>query len=161
MADLDWIFGAVMVASTVLGMVRGLVKEVLSWLSWVAAFLLAQRLAPEVASWISLAGASETLRFAAGFVLAFIATLMAAGLVTMAVQRLLSIAGLSPMDRLLGGAFGAARGVVLLLAATVVVDMTPLHLQPAWIEAQGPQISQWALNGLKPQLPPEFAKFLP
>ncbi len=161
MADLDWIFGAVMVASTVLGMVRGLVKEVLSWLSWVAAFLLAQRLAPEVAQWVPLAGASETLRFAAGFVIAFIATLMAAGLVTMAIQRLLSIAGLSPMDRLLGGAFGMARGVVLLLAVTVVVDMTPLHVHPAWIEAQGPQISQWALNGLKPQLPPEFAKFLP
>jgi membrane protein required for colicin V production len=161
MADLDWIFGAVMVASTLLGMVRGLVKEVLSWLSWVAAFLLAQRLAPDVAQWMPLAGASETLRFAAGFVLSFIATLLAAGLVTMAIKRLLSIAGLSPMDRLLGGAFGAARGVVLLLAATVVVDMTPLHVHPAWIEARGPQISQWALNGLKPQLPPEFAKFLP
>ena len=161
MADLDWIFGAVLVASTLLGMVRGLVKEVLSWMSWVAAFLLAQRLAPEVAQWITLAGASETLRFAAGFVLAFIATLMAAGLVTMAIKRLLSIAGLSPMDRLLGGAFGAARGAVLLLAATVVVDMTPLHTHPSWMEARGPQISQWALNGLKPQLPPEFAKFLP
>jgi len=103
MADLDWIFGAVLLASTVLGMVRGLVKEVLSWMSWVAAFLLAQRLAPDVAQWIPLSGASETLRFAAGFVLAFIVTLMAAGLVTMAIKRLLSIAGLSPMDRLLCG----------------------------------------------------------
>jgi len=161
MADLDWIFGATMVASTMLGMVRGLVKEVLSWLSWVAAFLLAQRWAPEVSQWITLTGASETLRFAAGFVIAFIATLMAAGLVTMAIKRLLSIAGLSPMDRLLGGAFGAARGAVLLLVATMVVDLTPLHLHPTWLEARGPQISQWALNGLKPQLPPEFAKFLP
>ena len=71
MADLDWIFGATMVASTMLGMVRGLVKEVLSWLSWVAAFLLAQRWAPEVSQWITLTGASETLRFAAGFVIAF------------------------------------------------------------------------------------------
>ena len=150
-----------MVGSTVLGMARGLVKEVLSWLSWVAAFLLAQRLAPEVAQWIPLAGASETLRFAAGFVLSFIATLLAASLVTMAIKRLLSMAGLSPMDRLLGGAFGAARGAVLLLAATVVVDMTPLHMHASWLEARGPQISQWALNGLKPQLPPEFAKYLP
>ena len=150
-----------MVGSTVLGMVRGLVTEVLSWLSWVAAFLLAQRLAPEVAQWIPLAGASETLRFAAGFVLSFIATLLAASLVTMAIKRLLSMAGLSPMDRLLGGAFGAARGAVLLLAATVVVDMTPLHMHASWLEARGPQISQWALNGLKPQLPPEFAKYLP
>jgi len=79
----------------------------------------------------------------------------------MAIKRLLSIAGLSPMDRLLGGAFGAARGAVLLLAATVVVDMTPLHMHASWLEARGPQISQWALNGLKPQLPPEFAKYLP
>jgi len=49
----------------------------------------------------------------------------------------------------------------LIAVLLVVVDMTPLHLQAAWLEARGPQISQWALNGLKPQLPPEFAKFLP
>ena len=161
MADLDWIFGATLALSTMMGVLRGLVKEVFSLLSWLAAFVLAQRLAPEVAQWISLGGASETLRYAAGFVISFIATLLVGGLLTMAITKMLSVAGLRPMDRLLGAAFGAARGAVLLLAVTVVVSMTPLRSHEAWLEAYGPQISQSALSGLKPLLPPEFARFLP
>jgi membrane protein required for colicin V production len=161
MADLDWIFGATLALSTVLGVLRGLVKEVLSLLSWAAAFVLAQKLAPQLAQWISLGGASEMLRYAAGFVIAFIGTLILGGLLTMAIKKMLSIAGLRPMDRLLGAAFGAARGAVLLLAVTVVVCMTPLRTHQAWLEARSPQISQLALGGLKPLLPPEFARFLP
>jgi membrane protein required for colicin V production len=161
MADLDWVFGTALALSTVLGVMRGLVKEVLSLLTWLAAFVLAQRLAPEVAQYVSLGGASEALRYAGGFVIAFIGTLLLGGLVTMAIKLMLSVAGLGPMDRLLGAAFGAARGVVLLLAVTVVVSMTPLRSHEAWLEARGPQISQAALSGLKPMLPPEFARFLP
>jgi membrane protein required for colicin V production len=161
MADLDWIFGAALALSTVLGMLRGLVKEVLSLLTWVAAFVLAQHMAPEVAQYISLGGASEVLRYAGGFVIAFVGTLLLGGLVTMAIRKMMSVAGLRPMDRALGAAFGAARGAVLLLAVTVVVSMTPLRSHEAWLEARGPQISQSALSGLKPLLPPEFARFLP
>ena len=161
MADLDWIFGAILALSTLLGVLRGLVKEVLSLLSWVVAFVLAQKLAPYLAQWISLGGASETLRYAGGFVIAFIGTLLVGSLLIMAIKKMLSIAGLRPMDRLLGAAFGAARGAVLLLAVTVVVSMTPLRTHEAWLEARGPQISQSALSGIKPLLPPEFARFLP
>ena len=79
----------------------------------------------------------------------------------MAIRKMLSVAGLRPMDRLLGAGFGAARGAVLLLAVTVVVSMTPLRSHEAWLQAHGPQISQSVLSGLKPLLPPEFARFLP
>ena len=60
MADLDWIFGAILALSTLLGVLRGLVKEVLSLLSWVAAFVLSQRLAPEVANWAGQAKRCDT-----------------------------------------------------------------------------------------------------
>lgn len=161
MADLDWIFGALLALSTAFGAMRGLVKEVFSLLTWVLAFVLAQRLAPQVAQWVKLEGMSETLRYAGGFVLAFVGTLVVGSLLTLAVKGVLSAAGLRPMDRLLGAAFGAARGAVLLLAITVVVSMTPLRSSEMWSEARGPQISQVALSGLKPLLPSEFARFLP
>ncbi|MDH4480007.1 MAG: CvpA family protein [Rhodoferax sp.] len=161
MADLDWIFGALLALSTVLGVLRGLVKEVFSLLTWIAAFVLAQRLAPHVAQWVNASGLSETLRYAAGFVIAFVGTLLVGSLLTMAIKGVLTAAGLRPMDRLLGAAFGAARGAVLLLAVTVVVSMTPLRTSETWLAARGPQISQAALSGLKPLLPSEFARFLP
>jgi len=161
MADLDWIFGGLLALSTGLGVMRGLVKEVFSLVTWVMAFFLAQRLAPLVAQWITVVGMSEALRYAGGFVIAFVATLLAGSLLTMVIKSILTAAGLGPMDRLLGAAFGAARGVVLLLAVTVVVSMTPLGTNAAWLEARGPQISLLALSGLKPLLPSEFARFLP
>ena len=81
MPVVDWIFGAVLLASLVLGAWRGLVYEVLSVLSWGAAFVLAQWFAPDVGAQLPMTGATEIIRYAAGFVLVFIATLFTVGLV--------------------------------------------------------------------------------
>ena len=62
MAVLDWVFVAVLVASLALGAWRGLVYEVLSVASWIAAFVLAQWLAPDVAALLPMGKASEPMR---------------------------------------------------------------------------------------------------
>jgi membrane protein required for colicin V production len=161
MPTLDWIFLAVLVGSLLLGAWRGLVYEVLSVLSWLAAFVLAQWLAPDVALWLPITGGSESVRYAAGFVLVFIGAVFAGGLLAFLVKKLVAAVGLRPIDRLLGAAFGLLRGVLLLLAVTVVVGMTPLHTSAVWTEATGPRIAGVVLTGLKPVLPQEFGKYLP
>jgi membrane protein required for colicin V production len=65
------------------------------------------------------------------------------------------------VDRVLGAMFGLLRGVVLLLAATVVMEMTPLKSSVWWQEATGVAVSRGALHGIKPLLPGEFGKYLP
>jgi membrane protein required for colicin V production len=161
MPTLDWIFLAVLLASMVVGAWRGLVYEVLSVLSWLAAFVLAQWLAPDAAQWLPMSGAAEAVRYAAGFVLVFIAAIFAGSLLAFLIKKLVSAVGLRPADRLLGAAFGVLRGVVLLLAVTVVVGMTPLHTATWWTEATGPRVATVVLAGLKPVLPQEFGKYLP
>ena len=161
MADLDWMFLAVMALSAVVGVVRGLVTEVLSLLSWLIAFVLAQRLSPLAAPWVPMGGASENLRYAAGFVLVFVIALMVGALLIFLINKALAVSGLRPIDRVLGAAFGAARGAVLLLAVVAVLGMTPLRQADWWLVAHGPRLAQAALSGLKPLLPSEFVKFLP
>ena len=78
-----------------------------------------------------------------------------------AVTKLIAAVGLRPADRMLGAGFGLVRGVLLLLAVTVVVGMTPLHTSAWWTEATGPHITGAALKGLKPLLPQDFGKYLP
>jgi membrane protein required for colicin V production len=161
MPALDWIFLAVLVTSLVVGAWRGLVYEVLSVLSWIAAFVLAQWLAPDAAQWLPMTGAAEALRYAAGFVLVFVVAIFAGSMVAFVVKKLVAAVGLRPADRLLGAAFGLVRGLVLLLAVTVVVGMTPLRTAPWWEEAAGPRVATVVLAGLKPVLPQEFGKYLP
>ena len=65
MPTLDWIFLAVLLLSMVIGAWRGLVFEVLSLLTWAAAFVLAQWFAPAAAQWLPMSGATEGIRYAA------------------------------------------------------------------------------------------------
>jgi membrane protein required for colicin V production len=161
MAVLDWVFAAVLLASLLLGAWRGLIFEVLSLVTWAAAFVLAQWFAPDVAQMLPLSGAGEPVRYAAGFVLAFVAAVFAGGLVAVLVKRLITAAGLAPADRMLGAVFGLVRGVVVLLALAVVIAMTPLKSSAWWLESFGAGVLSAALKGLKPVLPQEFGKYLP
>ena len=110
---------------------------------------------------LPMPGAGEAMRYAAGVVLTFIAAVFAGGLVAVLVKKLMSAAGLAPADRMLGAVFGLVRGVVVLLALTVVVAMTPLKKSVWWTESIGAGVLGAALKGLKPVLPQEFGKYLP
>jgi len=161
MFTLDFIFGVVLLVSLLLGVWRGLVYEVLSVVSWIAAFILAQWLAPEVAHQLPFSAGSEAVRYAAAFALVFVLAAFAGGLLAKLVKMLFAAIGLQPVDRVLGAAFGLVRGVVLLLAATVVIGMTPLQTSAWWQQSVGAGFTLAALKGLKPVLPEEFGKFLP
>jgi membrane protein required for colicin V production len=161
MPTLDWIFLGVLVASLLVGAWRGLVYELLSLVSWIAAFVLAQWLAPAVGQNLPMSGASEVVRYAAGFVVVFVGVVFTVSLVAWLAKKLLESVGLRPADRALGALFGVLRGVVLLLAATVVIQMTPLKNNEAWRGSTGAGIGSAALIGLKPMLPQEFGKYLP
>jgi len=157
----DWILLAVLGLSFLLGLWRGIVQEVLSLAGWVAAFYVSQMYAPLAAAWLPMEGSSQMLRYAAGFVVVFIAVLVATVLVSWIVKKLVSAVGLGPLDRLLGSLFGLMRGVVILLAVTVLVGMTPMRDTEAWKQAQGTQWLQQFLHVLKPVLPADFGKYLP
>ena len=161
MVTLDWIFVAMLLLSLLIGAWRGLVYEVLSLGTWVAAFVLAQWFAPLAAQYLPLAGATEMVRYAAGFVLVFIGAVFAGSIVTWLISRMFQAAGLRPADRVLGAVFGAMRGVVLLLVAAVLVGMTPLHADAWWNESVGARWATTMVKGLKPALPQEFGKYLP
>ena len=160
MTAVDWILLGVLVFSMLLGAWRGLVYEVLSVLGWVVSFFVAQWFAPDLATRLPVQSASDPVRYAAAFVLIFIATVFAAGLLAFIVKKLVAAIGLAPVDRVLGAAFGVLRGVILLLAATVVIDMTALKTSNWWQEAKGAPVLAATLKALKPVLPEKFAKYL-
>jgi membrane protein required for colicin V production len=161
MATLDWIFLAVLGVSLLLGAWRGLVYEVLSVMSWIAAFIMAQWLAPDAAAWLPVERAPEAGRYAIGFIVVFIAVVCAGGLLAWLTKKLVQAVGLRPVDRTLGAAFGLIRGAVLLLAVAVVVNMSPARRAVWWTESKGAEAAMAALKNLKPMLPEQFGQYLP
>lgn len=161
LAPLDWVCVAVLLISLLVGVWRGLVVEVMALVSWIAAFVLAQWFAPDAAARLPMAGAGEAVRYAAGFVLVFVATLFAGALIGFLVSKVLSAVGMGAINRLLGAMFGMLRGVVLILATTVVVGMTPAKSSELWQASVGARWASSALALLKPVLPQEFGKYLP
>ena len=161
MSSTDWILIALLTASMLVGAWRGLVYEVLSVIGWFAAFLLAQWFAPDVAEKLPMQSSGETLRYAAAFVLVFIASVFVAGLLSALMKKLISAVGLRPVDRILGAVFGIFRGLILLLALSVVVHMTALQESDWWVESQGGPMLMTLLKGLRPMLPEKFGAYLP
>ena len=161
MSSTDWILSAILAASMLLGVWRGLVYEVLSVIGWIAAFVLAQWFAPTVAAQLPMESSGDTLRYAAAFILMFVASVFAAGLISALMKKLISAVGLRPVDRMLGAIFGLFRGVILLLAVSVVVHMTALQESEWWLESKGAPMLITLLKGLRPMLPEKFGAFLP
>ncbi len=161
MVALDWIFLSILLLSLLIGAWRGLIYEVLALATWVAAFLLAQWFAPTAAHYLPMAGSSETIRYAAGFVLVFIGAVFAGSILTWLISRLFQVAGLRPADRVLGAVFGLMRGAIVLLAVAVMVSMTPLKSDGWWSESVGAHWATATVKGLKPVLPQEFGRYLP
>ena len=161
MVPLDWIAVVLVAVSMLLGLLRGLVFEVILLAGWVAAFLCAQWLAEEVGRWLPFGEPAASWRYAAGFVLVFVAVAFSIGLVAALTRKLVAAIGLRPVDRVLGGVFGVARGAVALLAAAVVVHLLALSDSAWWHESRSAIVLDAALQGLKPALPEKLASYLP
>lgn len=157
----DWALLAVLLASVIVGLVRGFVFELLSLLGWVAAWFAAQWFAPLVAGWLPVGTPGSALNLGAAFALTFLLALVAWTLAAKLIRLVLHATPLSLPDRLLGALFGVLRGGVLLLALAVVVGLTPAARSAAWQQSQGAAALASALRALMPLLPAPLARHLP
>lgn len=160
----DYAILAVIIVSVVVGALRGFIKEVFSLLVWAAAFLVAYHFAGNVADLMENAVTLPSARTAMGFSGLFIAVLLLGGLINYLLGRLVETTGLSGTDRLLGGVFGAARGLVLIVAVLLVCGFTPIPGDPWWKESQTIQrmmpLVSWA-GGYLPDSVVEHLDFEP
>jgi len=160
----DWTLLAVLVASAVIGVVRGFVFECLSLAGWVVAWFAAQWAAPLLAPHLpqlQFASAGSPTQVAAAFGLSFLGVLIVWSLLSRLVRMLLHATPLSFPDRVLGGGFGVLRGALLLLVVASGVALTPAAQSVAWQRSQGALWLGQALQALKPLLPDSAARLIP
>lgn len=132
----DYAILGVLAISLLVGLLRGFIKEVFSLVVWAAAFVVAYRFADDVAGLMEASVTLPSARTAIGFIGLFIVVLVIGGLVNYLLGKLVESTGLSGTDRLLGGFFGIARGVAIVVAAILVTGFTPLPADPWWKESR-------------------------
>ncbi len=152
----DYAILAVIAISVLVGALRGFIKEVFSMLVWAAAFLVAYHYAGDVAAMMENSVTLPSARTAMGFTGLFVAVLLVGGLLNYLLGRLVVTTGLSGTDRLLGGVFGAVRGLALIVAVLLVAGFTPIPADPWWKASHSVQrlmpLVNWAAEFLPEQI---------
>ena len=163
--DFGWVdlalFGMIAV-SVLVGLWRGLVFEVLAVLGWIVAYFAAQWFAPELAPRIPIGAAGSALNHAAAFAIVFVLTVVVWGMAARLVRMLVrAVPVISTADRLMGAAFGLVRALILLLAISTVVGLTPLIKAQAWQQSRVAVWSNGLLLSMKHVLPADFYRHFP
>ncbi len=158
MTIFDYLVLFILVASIVISMLRGLMKEILSLVSWIVAFVVANLFGAELAPLLPAAIPGAALRLIVAFVLLFIGARLLMGLLMMAVDAAVKASGLTLADRGLGGLFGLARGIIIVLAGVMLAGMTDLPKQEFWKNALLSPMAETGARTVQPFLPADITR---
>ncbi|HLW73604.1 MAG TPA: CvpA family protein [Gammaproteobacteria bacterium] len=126
----DYVILGIILASALIGLLRGFLREVASALIWVLGFWLAVRYARAVGDAFRFIKSGED-RLIVGYAVIFVAALIASTVAGMLLKKLVESSGASASDRSLGTLFGALRGVVV-VTALILLGSAALMPQPRW-----------------------------
>ncbi len=154
----DYLIVIVIALSMLIGLWRGLLREVISLATWIAAFAIAFLFAEDGATHLMPYIDVPSLRAAAAFGGLFLATLLLGGLVGILASYLVDYTGLTGTDRVLGMVFGLGRGAIVIAILVLAAGLTPMPRDPWWQQSLlVPHFQDTAL-WLRGLLPPDLAQ---
>lgn len=154
----DYLITIIIILSMLFGLWRGLLREMVSLATWIAAFAIAFLFAQDGAVYLAAHIDSPPLRTAAAFAGLFLITLLLGGLVGILAYHLVEYTGLHGTDRVLGMAFGFVRGAAMITLLVLAAGITPLPKDAWWQQAQLIGHFQQSALWLRGYLPPELAQ---
>jgi membrane protein required for colicin V production len=148
----------VLICSVVISTMRGLVKEILSLLSWIVSLMVANAYGDPLARLFPEIIPGSVTRLIVAFVVLFVGARLLMGLLSMALEAMIKAGGLTLADRGLGGLFGLARGMVIVLTVVLLCGTTAIPRQPFWRDAFLSPLVVTIAQTVKPFLPGSFAR---
>ncbi len=132
----DWTILAILIVSCLISLRRGFVKEALSMVNWVLAFIVAMTFREQLSTLLESQIATPSVREMVAFGILFAATLVIGAMVNHLVGELVRMTGLSGTDRLFGMVFGLIRGFIVVMALLLLLPIViPIDQDSWWQES--------------------------
>jgi membrane protein required for colicin V production len=151
----DYVIIGIIALSALIGLARGLIREVISIGVWIAAAVAAWLFYAPVAAGLEPWIRTPSLQIAAAVLIIVVGVLIAGALFAWLLTTLVDKTGLSGTDRLLGVVFGAGRGAILVALLVLLASLTPLTEDAWWGESQLLGTFRILADWMLAQVPPE------
>lgn len=147
--------------SALVGFVRGFVRETISLTTWVAAIALGFIYAEPLSAKLPFNISHDLARMGVSFLLIFIGVIVVGSIINYLFTKAIGAIGLSAADRVLGGAFGVLRGVLIVTLAVLLLGLglTPITEMDLWKESQLIPHFTEAAEWLKEIIPEDVSEF--
>ncbi|PSB92196.1 CvpA family protein [Candidatus Pandoraea novymonadis] len=155
LTGVDYVVIFILLGSVLLGMLRGIIREIFSLVGWVVAFFVARVFGGTVAQWLPVIDFPNELltQGGFGFLLVFLTVLFSGGIISALIGRIINVIGLRTIDRGLGMLFGMVRGIVILMILLVGATFTELPQKTMWRNSVLLPLVEVVINQIRPWLP--------
>jgi membrane protein required for colicin V production len=154
----DYVIIGIIALSAIIGLARGLIREVLALGVWIAALLAAwffyRPVADQLTPWLE----TPSLRMGVAVVLIVVGVLVVGAIIGWVLSLLVEKTGLTGTDRLLGMVFGAGRGAVVVALLVFLASLTPVVEDPWWAQSDLLPRFQLLADAMLDLVPPEVTQ---
>jgi membrane protein required for colicin V production len=156
--QIDWVDLVIIVIvglSAVTGLFRGLIKEFIALGIWVLAIWAGYKYSQNLTPWLQHYIHDKSIQTMVAFIIILLGVLISGGIINALLGLILRSTGLGSMDKILGAAFGFARGVFIVALIMAVMNATSMPYQQyvhssKFYPALSPLV-QW-ISGYFPQI---------
>jgi membrane protein required for colicin V production len=143
----DYSILAIITVSVLISFIRGFVREVLSLLTWVAAFFIAFNYWHTAGAFFAKYVNSPSIQMVLACASIFIGVLIVGAIVNYFVSSLVDKTGLGGTDRVMGMALGGIRGGFIVVIMILLAGFTGIPKDTAWQNSQLiPKFQKYALE---------------
>jgi len=128
----DWLFLLAIIISAVTSCMRGVLREVLAFLAWLAGAYVAFKYSSHAEILLEPYIETPEFRYAIVFMTILTIFLVIGALLGLLISRVAAKIGLSGLDKSLGLIFGVARGLLLVVIFIMVASFTALPKSDWW-----------------------------
>jgi membrane protein required for colicin V production len=158
MTAFDYAVLVVVVLSALLGLWRGVVREVFALGAWIVAIICMFLFGQTVASALPIEGQAAWLKSLAGYATVFVVVFVALSIAGFLFTKIIRAIGLSFIDRALGMMFGAVRGALIAVLVVLAAGATGLPKADWWKDSASAKPLETFAAILRSKFPDDLAK---